>query len=422
MSQLYIAQNTPLQCSKGRRLIGVAVSSQSTVKLKNGGKLMATEKDRFKDNFICPEMMMAGAIAGVAVAAAFSGGLFVLAVGAFAGSALIDDVLNICSLLCKGSKWDGVHDKVKAEGKKALLQKSTLNCFIGGKITFFLPPAEAIQEALIASAMAQDAYNENAESDDSKLGDYERVDTSNQEALDALFGENVLLASDFNTNKENGFYAALYHNPKTGKYFVSFRGSEPSGMQFYHDWAVEDGGQAFGAHTPQIEKTRYLAEKIDEATNGNTIFTGHSLGGGNSAMAGYQTGAKSYTFNARGLHQNTLDYLDKNNALGTTDNIINYSTSNDILNALQNNREGLLATIATLPTRGLGKLLNLVGIGGSLTGAVPRVIGEQNEMYGYGENNEGMSLKMFGAGHSAYDDAINAMMETMNTTVIANNS
>ncbi|WP_282630858.1 hypothetical protein [Empedobacter sedimenti] len=92
------------------------------------------------------------------------------------------------------------------------------------------------------------------------------------------------------------------------------------------------------------------------------------------------------------------------------------------MNALQNNREGLLATIATLPTRGLGKLLNLVGIGGSLTGAVPRVIGEQNEMYGYGENNEGMSLKMFGAGHSAYDDAINAMMETMNTTVIANNS
>ena len=82
MIQLYIAQETPLMCTSGRRLIGIGVSSQSSVYLKNGSKLMATEDDRFKDNFICPQMMIAGAVAGIGIAAAFGGGLFVLAAAA----------------------------------------------------------------------------------------------------------------------------------------------------------------------------------------------------------------------------------------------------------------------------------------------------------------------------------------------------
>lgn len=426
MSELYIAQGTPLICSKGRRLIGIGVSSQSTVHLKSGAKLMATEDDRFKDNFICPQMMMAGALAGVAVAAAFSGGLFVLAAAAWAGSALIDDCLNICSFLCKGSDWKNTHPKVKIENKKPLLQNSSLHCFLGGEVTFHLPIAQ-LKEALIASKMAQDSYEDYDEhkkdlekdkdnKEKEKFGGYERIDTDDQNALNEISKEVKFTSSDFNTNSKDGFFAALYYNKDTQDYFVAFRGSEPKGMQFYHDWFIEDGGQAFGADTPQIEKTRNLAAKMNEATHGNVKFTGHSLGGGNSAMASYYTGLTGYTFNTRGVHRNTLDYLDKKKAVGSTANIINYSTSNDILNGLQNNREGLLSTLAISRIPGLNKL----AIFGGLTGAVPRALGQQHEIFGYIEDNEGLGIKTIGSGHGAYDDGIRAMVANINTDVVAN--
>lgn len=416
MSQLYIAQETPLMCTSGRRLIGIGVSSQSSVYLKNGSKLMATEDDRFKDNFICPQMMIAGAIAGVGIAAAFSGGLFVLAAAAWAGSALIDDCLNICSFLTKASDWTNTHSKVKVEGKKPLLQNSTLNCFLGGTVKFHLPAPAQITELSNAASMAKDSYNDNSD-EAAQIGDYTRMNTDDQAVLDEMFGPGSFKPEDFNTNRDNGFYASLYKNNNTGQYFVAFRGSEPKGMQFYHDWFIEDGGQAFGGHTPQIEKTMNLAKKMKDATNGNTSFTGHSLGGGNSAMASYYTGLPAYTFNTRGVHDNTLKYLDEKGAVGSSSNITNYSTSNDILNALQNNREGLLATLATSRIPGLNKL----AIFGSFTGAVPRALGEQNEIFGYIPDNEGMNLKAFGSGHSAYADAVEAMIATINTNVIAVN-
>lgn len=412
MSQLYIAQETPLMCTSGRRLIGIGVSSQSSVYLKNGSKLMATEDDRFKDNFICPQMM----IAGVGIAAAFGGGLFVLAAAAWAGSSLIDDCLNICSFLTKGSDWTNTHQKVRVEGKKPLLQNSTLNCFLGGTVKFHLPTPTQITELSNAASMAQDSYNDNSDQA-TKIGDFTRINTDNQDELDAIFGPGKLEIEDFDTNETDGFFASVYKNNNTGQYFVAFRGSEPKGMQFYHDWFIEDGGQAFGAQTPQIEKTMNLSKKMNEATNGNVSFTGHSLGGGNSAMASYYTGLPAYTFNTRGVHDNTLKYLDENGAIGSSSDITNYSTSNDILNALQNNREGLLSTLAISRIPGLNKL----AIFGGLTGAVPRVLGEQNEIFGYIPDNKGMNLKTFGSGHSAYADAVEAMIATINTNVIAVN-
>jgi hypothetical protein len=377
---------------------------------------MATEDDRFKDNFICPQMMIAGAVAGVGIAAAFGGGLFVLAAAAWAGSALIDDCLNICSFLTKGSDWTNTHQKVRVEGKKPLLQNSTLNCFLGGTVKFHLPTPAKITELSNAASMAQDSYNDNSD-EAAQIGEYTRMNTDDQAVLDEMFDPGTFTPEDFNTNRDDGFYASLYKNNNTGEYFVAFRGSEPKGMQFYHDWFIEDGGQAFGAQTPQIEKTMRLADKMNQATNGNVSFTGHSLGGGNSAMASYYTGLPAYTFNTRGVHQNTLDFLDENNAVGSTSNITNYSTSNDILNALQNNREGLLSTLAISRIPGLNNL----ALFGGLTGAVPRALGEQNEIFGYIPDNEGMNLKTFGSGHSAYADAVEAMIATINTNVIAVN-
>lgn len=287
---------------------------------------------------------------------------------------------------------------------------------MGGTVKFHLPTPAKITELSNAASMAQDSYNDNSD-EAAQIGEYTRMNTDDQAVLDDMFGPGNFIPEDFNTNRDDGFYASLYKNNTTGEYFVAFRGSEPKGMQFYHDWFIEDGGQAFGAQTPQIEKTMRLADKMNQATNGNVSFTGHSLGGGNSAMASYYTGLPAYTFNTRGVHQNTLDFLDENNAVGSTSNITNYSTSNDILNALQNNREGLLSTLAISRIPGLNNL----ALFGGLTGAVPRALGEQNEIFGYIPDNEGMNLKTFGSGHSAYADAVEAMIATINTNVIATN-
>ncbi|WP_435525421.1 hypothetical protein [Chryseobacterium indoltheticum] len=48
-------------------------------------------------------------------------------------------------------------------------------------------------------------------------------------------------------------------------------------------------------------------------------------------------------------------------------------------------------------------------------------LSEQNEIFGYIPDNEGMNLKTFGSGHSAYADAVEAMIATINTNVIAVN-
>lgn len=221
MGQLYIAQGTLVKCTHGRRIQQIAVSSQSTVKMVNKTKLAATEKDRFKDNFICPKMMLAGAIAGAAITAAFiSTGPLALAVGAFAGSALIDDCINVCSLLCKGSQWSVVHPKVYFEKKKALLQDAKIHCFFGGVVHFEIFTNEQIKEIKVAAAMANRSY-ESADGKGTqeeqliKEAGYERIDTTNQKMLDKLLGEGKFSKRDFDTNAHDGFYAALYYNSQT---------------------------------------------------------------------------------------------------------------------------------------------------------------------------------------------------------------
>ncbi len=66
-------------------------------------------------------------------------------------------------------------------------------------------------------------------------------------------------------------------------------------------------------------------------------------------------------------------------------------------------------------------LLKALGIGGLADGAVPRALGQQNEIFGYIDKNEGLGLSTIGSGHSAYADALEAMVAAMNTTVLAKN-
>jgi hypothetical protein len=49
-----------------------------------------------------------------------------------------------------------------------------------------------------------------------------------------------------------------------------------------------------------------LANDVNQATGGNFISTGHSLGGGLASAAAIVTGTQAITFNAAGLNSNTV--------------------------------------------------------------------------------------------------------------------
>ncbi len=158
MSQLYVPEKAFLVCTDGMKKSQLKVTSQSTTRIADG-RLAATENDRFQGNFMCAKMVIAGAIIG-AIAAAIvvaaiilSGGtvgiglaMAIGAAGAAGGAAqgaVASMMPSICSILCMGSQWLPVHDKVLIQKQKALLEHSKINCFLGGNVMIFYSEAAA---------------------------------------------------------------------------------------------------------------------------------------------------------------------------------------------------------------------------------------------------------------------------------------
>lgn len=73
-------------CAATVKILKIQVTSQTTIKIE-GGKLAATEKDRFDGNFVCPPMMAAGALVGAVLAGALvaSGPALVVFAAGFVG-------------------------------------------------------------------------------------------------------------------------------------------------------------------------------------------------------------------------------------------------------------------------------------------------------------------------------------------------
>ena len=77
---------------------------------------------------------------------------------------------------------------------------------------------------------------------------------------------------------------------------LAFRGSEKQ----WADWRT-NLGQGTGLRSSQYEQAVKLAEAVYQATGGNVVLIGHSLGGGLASAGAYATGADAVTFNASGL-------------------------------------------------------------------------------------------------------------------------
>jgi hypothetical protein len=99
---------------------------------------------------------------------------------------------------------------------------------------------------------------------------------------------------------ETGFRAAVYE--KDGQYVVAFAGTDPTQLG---DLGA-DIEQGLGFSSPQYEMARSLGVRLTERLGDDVVFTGHSLGGGLASFAALATGGTAVTFNAAGLHDETI--------------------------------------------------------------------------------------------------------------------
>lgn len=143
--QLYVPDKAYLICTQGMHKQQIKVSSQSSIFIA-GGRLGATIKDRTGGNFICARMIVAGAIivaAAVAFVAIAAPAAITIGVGAAlaagaTGGALAGGLLAMmpctCALLTMSHDWAPVHPRVTFEKKQALIEKSVVQCLLGGNV------------------------------------------------------------------------------------------------------------------------------------------------------------------------------------------------------------------------------------------------------------------------------------------------
>lgn len=111
-----------------------------------------------------------------------------------------------------------------------------------------------------------------------------------------------------------GFDATIYSNGHGG-YVVSFAGSDGNPLDPYNkDWGgnggdIDQASSAIPGESTQVEQAANLAYQLkSRAGADNLVFTGHSLGGREAAIASVVTGSKAVTFNPTGTTTDDLLY------------------------------------------------------------------------------------------------------------------
>lgn len=132
-----------------------------------------------------------------------------------------------------------------------------------------------------------------------------------------------------------GFQAQVFADG-SGNFVLAFAGSEILGP----DYPFNNFPQAAGIPTPQHAQAATLALMLDAAVpSGALSFAGHSLGGGLASVAASVTGNPAVTFNAAGVHRNTLLLLGLNPVQAQQDAenglVVTYSVEGELLTNLQ---------------------------------------------------------------------------------------
>lgn len=158
MSKLYVPDGAWLVCSKGMKKQQIKVTSQNKVVIA-GGKLKATIGDKPGGNFICGQMMLAGAIIGAILGALFvagtilSGGTLAIGAGATmaaaaAGGAAVGGLASLIPSICGMllGQWIPYDQNVLTQMQPPLLDNSTIPCTLFGGTVMILYSEKAADE------------------------------------------------------------------------------------------------------------------------------------------------------------------------------------------------------------------------------------------------------------------------------------
>lgn len=174
------------------------------------------------------------------------------------------------------------------------------------------------------------------------------------------------------------FRAEVYVREIAGQtsYTVAFRGSTPTSS----DW-VANGRQAVGLETDHYNRALEIGESLIVPDGARVTITGHSLGGGLASAAAIAAELDATTFNAAGLHRNTIDAAQ---TIAAADGILDIPdisavyVRGDVLSLLQDGGDQM---IGGLIGRGLGSWLG-GPVGGAAGGLAGRELTDAPEAYG----------------------------------------
>ena len=217
-----------------------------------------------------------------------------------------------------------------------------------------------LQQVHTNALLAKDVYN-----------DVPSPPAGYRAASDADLARLGLTAEMLEQPGESSFRARVYVSGEAGQeqYTVVFRGSQAG-----DDWK-SNAQQGLGFNSEHYANALEIGKKLAR-TDADVTLVGHSLGGGLAAEAAIASGRPADTFNAAGLHQNTIEKAQavaQANDRGTA-SINNYRVHGEILTTLQEGGDRAIGA-------GLGSLING---GGAIVGAsvvdLPEAYGAQHNL------------------------------------------
>lgn len=170
-----------------------------------------------------------------------------------------------------------------------------------------------------------------------------------------------------------GFRAGIYADGN-GHCVLAFAGSDDG-----KDW-LNNFEQGLGLSAGQYREAETLAGLAKGAFGDNLVITGHSLGGGLAAAAAAKYDIAAVTFNAAGVHDDTLRAAGLDPAAVKKDadagEIRAYAVDGEILSSLQDHRGAVLGALAAGGTL-INPLLGGVAVGALLKGDMPPAPGHR---------------------------------------------
>uniref|UniRef100_UPI0026ED2179 phospholipase n=1 Tax=Lonsdalea britannica TaxID=1082704 RepID=UPI0026ED2179 len=163
-------------------------------------------------------------------------------------------------------------------------------------------------------------------------------------------------------DEESGFGAVPFKSEINGETMLTYRGTD-NAVTGFKDW-MTNIRQGIGLKaTPYVKAMNAARYFIKMNSGANLTLVGHSLGGGEASAGVSATGLHGYTFNAAGLHPNTVGggvSIEETAALIKTQ-----AVDGEVLTMVQTNCK------AAVPVM-LGGVVSLLGglVGGATAGAV----------------------------------------------------